>query len=373
MPQTEFIGKGSISNLGEILSDKKPRNIFLVTGKTSYEKCGAKRYIDQELNDYDFAHFNGFTINLKIEDVEKGLELYKKNNFDLIIAIGGGSVVDMGKLIRIFGSNKDRPLDYIKNGKKIEEKGAPLIAIPTTAGSGSEATHFAVVYVNGKKYSLTHQNIRPNYSIVDPQFTKSLSRKQLAYSGADVLCQAIESYWSKKSNEKSRRYSSEAITLTMKYLPTAVNELDENSKKEMAIAAHLAGKAIDITKTTAPHALSYYLTKHYDVPHGQAAIMTLPEMLEYNMSIAETTENVGDIFERTNEILELIGVDNVKQGKTILQNFIKNLGLKTRLSELGVKAEDIGLIAGNVNIERLGNHPVSLTDDDLKRILSNVR
>jgi len=141
----------------------------------------------------------------------------------------------------------------------------------------------------------------------------------------------------------------------------------------MAIAAHLAGKAIDITKTTAPHALSYYLTKHYDVPHGQAAIMTLPEMLEYNMSIAETTENVGDIFERTNEILELIGVDNVKQGKTILQNFIKNLGLKTRLSELGVKAEDIGLIAGNVNIERLGNHPVSLTDDDLKRILSNVR
>ena len=213
MEQQEFVGLNSIHNLKEILSSHSPKNIFLVTGKASYEKCGARAIFDSILKNYSITRFYDFGANPKLNDIEKGIKMFKENNCGFVIAAGGGSVMDASKSINILSNNDNEPIEYIKNPKKIKNKGKTLIAIPTTSGSGSEATHFAVVYIDKTKYSLVHEFMLPDYSIVDYQFTLSLPKSVTASSGMDALCQGIESYWCIYSTDESKHYAKEAIKL----------------------------------------------------------------------------------------------------------------------------------------------------------------
>ena len=206
MPQREYFGYKSIINLKNILSKHNPKRIFLVTGKDSYEKCGAKSIISNFLNSYNVVHFNDFEVNPKLKDIEKGITIFKKNNCDFVIAVGGGSVMDVAKSINILSVNKKNTIEYITNKKIIENKGKALAAIPTTSGSGSESTKFAVVYINKTKYSLEHDFMLPDYAIVDPQFTMNLPKSITASAGMDAFCQSIESYWCINSNEESKKF-----------------------------------------------------------------------------------------------------------------------------------------------------------------------
>ncbi|MBY9019120.1 MAG: iron-containing alcohol dehydrogenase, partial [Candidatus Lokiarchaeota archaeon] len=168
----EYIGFDSVKNLKDILEKNNFKKIFLITGRKSFEQMEIKSIILDALSEVQFYQFNDFTPNPKIHDIKKGLDLFKKMDFDAIIAVGGGSVLDMGKAISIFSSNEGDPVKIIKKETEITKKGIPLIRIPTTAGSGSEATHFAVIYIGKTKYSLADQEfLKPEYVIVDPQFT----------------------------------------------------------------------------------------------------------------------------------------------------------------------------------------------------------
>ena len=144
-----------------ILIQHRVKNIFLVTGKDSYEKCGAKKVIESILSGYKVIHFNDFEVSPKLKDIEKGIEIYKENNCDFVIAVGGGSVMDVAKAVRIFSANSGKPIGYVTGKNKVENKGVPLVAIPTTSGSGSEATKFIVIYVDKTKYSLESDIIKP--------------------------------------------------------------------------------------------------------------------------------------------------------------------------------------------------------------------
>ncbi|MFW9990352.1 MAG: iron-containing alcohol dehydrogenase [Candidatus Odinarchaeota archaeon] len=208
----EYIGFNSINKLGKILEENSFNKIFLITGKQSFEKTKIKKVIFKILEKYDFIQFNDFSPNPKKNDIKNGLELFKKDSFDLIISIGGGSVLDMGKCISILATNTGSLEEYILKKKKINNKGIPLIRIPTTAGSGSEATHFAVVYMDKKKFSLLSPDyMQPEYVIIDPQFTYDLPRKLTAISGMDAFTQAIESFWNINSTSDSKDYSKKAI------------------------------------------------------------------------------------------------------------------------------------------------------------------
>ena len=195
MQQQEYVGFSSINNLSNILSKYNPRNIFLVTGRNSYEKSGAKKLIESILSGYRITYFYDFEVNPKLHDIEKGISIFNKNDCDFVIAVGGGSVIDVAKSINVLASNEGKPIDYIKTRRNIENKGKTLVAIPTTSGSGSEATRFAVVYIDKIKYSLEHDFLLSDYAIVDAQFTMNLPRSITASTGMDALCQAIESYW----------------------------------------------------------------------------------------------------------------------------------------------------------------------------------
>ncbi|MCK4480354.1 MAG: phosphonoacetaldehyde reductase, partial [Candidatus Lokiarchaeota archaeon] len=316
----EYLGFNSINKLRKILEESSFNKIFLITGKDSFEKTITKKVILEILKDHDFFQFNDFSPNPKINDIKRGLDLFKEQEFDVILSVGGGSVLDMGKCISILSTNNGSPEEYVLKQKKIKKKGVPLIRIPTTAGSGSEATHFAVVYIDKSKYSLGDSDyMQPEYVIVDPQFTESLPKNLTATSGLDAFTQAIESYWNINSTSESKNYSKKAIALIMSNILTAFQNPSRDSRYNMAIAANLSGKAINITKTTACHAISYPITSYFKVPHGHAVALTLPSMIIFNSRVSN--EDVKDprgvdyVKKTMKELISLLGVSNFMEAK----------------------------------------------------------
>ncbi|MEK6984239.1 MAG: phosphonoacetaldehyde reductase [Nanoarchaeota archaeon] len=379
MTQKTYFGFGSIHNLKNILKKHNPSSIFLLTGKSSYEKSGAKKKLGSILHKYDIVHFNQFQENPKIENVVSGIKIFKQKKCDFVIAVGGGSSIDMAKSINVLSSNSGNPEAYIKKEKKLVKKGRILVAIPTTAGSGSEATRFAVVYIGKTKHSLEHEFILPDYAIVDPQFTMSLPRNITATTGMDALSQAIESYWSVNSTSLSKKYAGKAIRLIIKNLPIAVNKHSKEIRGAMAKAANLAGKAINITRTTAPHSVSYPITSYFGVPHGHALGLTLPSILEYNSQVTKKDlldkRGVTYVKKTINEIVVLLGAESVKETAKKITNLMTKIGLNKRLNELGIKTDkDIKLIIENgFNADRVKNNPRRLTEEALRVILYDIR
>ena len=273
MKQQIFSGYDSYKKLNDILKDHSPQKILIVTDKNSYTISGAENLLSDIINQYKNINFNDFQTNPIIEDVKKGIDFFKSEYCDLIIAIGGGSVIDMAKSISILENNEDDFLNYVSDKEKLNSRRIATIAIPTTAGTGSESTHFSVVYKDKTKYSLAHDSILPDYAILYPIFTKTLPEYITACTGMDALCQGIESFWSVKSTDESREYSKIAIELSMLNLMNAVNNPDEKSRENMMMASNYAGRAINISQTTAAHAVSYPITSYFDIPHGHAVAL----------------------------------------------------------------------------------------------------
>ncbi len=376
----EYLGFNSINKLRKILEEYSFNKIFLITGRDSFEKTIIKKVILEILKDYEFFQFNNFSPNPKINDIKRGLDLFKEQEFDVILSVGGGSVLDMGKCISILSTNNGSPEEYVLKQKKIKKKGIPLIRIPTTAGSGSEATHFAVVYIDKSKYSLGDSDyMQPEYVIVDPQFTESLPKNLTAISGLDAFTQAIESYWNINSTSESKNYSKKAIALIMSNILNAFQNPNRDSRYNMAIAANLSGKAINITKTTACHAISYPITSYFKVPHGHAAALTLPSMIIFNSRVSN--EDVKDprgvdyVKKTMKELISLLGVSNFMEAKDRVRRLIKDIGLETNLGKLGIKnQEDREIIIKNgFNPERVKNNPRLLTETQLRSILEDIK
>jgi len=374
--QKEFIGFNSINKLKEVLSEYAPKNIFLVTGKNSFQASGAAVVLEELLSGYRIINFSDFSINPNSDDLKKGIEYFKKNPSDMVIACGGGSAIDMAKLINVFSVQPGNFMDYIKDGKSISVKPRTLVAIPTTSGSGSEATHFAIIYIDKIKYSVAHEYILPDVAIIDPQFMLNLPGYVTASSGIDALSQAVESYWCVNSTAESKAFAKEAIGIILKNLPEAVNRPSKKSREEMAIAAHLSGKAINITKTTAPHAISYPLTSFFKLSHGHAVGMLMPEILVYNSEVNDwdvvDKRGAKYVKDTIKELNVLFGAGDNEEAESLIKDFMKSIGLATRLGEIGIREPDIEKILDNVDPDRLGNNPRRLTRQALKTILKKL-
>ncbi len=376
----EYIGYNAIKNLERILKKNSFRNIFLITGRKSFENTKIQEVMYNALKGFKFLCFNDFTPNPKLKDIKNGLNLFKNESYDAIVAVGGGSVIDMAKSISLFSTNEGNPEDFILKKKKIKNKGTPLIRIPTTSGSGSEATHFAVVYIEKNKYSLAYPELmQPEYVIIDPQFTYDLPKNITSYSGMDALTQAIESYWNIYSTNQSKQFSRKAIELIIENLLKAARNPDKESRLNMALAANFAGKAINITKTTACHAISYPITSYFKIPHGQAVSITLPPMIEFNYKVSEQDildiRGIKFIKKSMNELFSLIGASDSLESREIITQLMKDIGLETKLSDLGIKNEqDIDLIIKHgFNPERVKNNPRKITEYQLRKILDEIK
>ena len=372
--QREYTGFNSINKLSRILDEYNAKKILLITGKNSYKACGLSLKIEDILIGKGVRRIKNFSVNPEISEIVGIGNSILQSDFDLVIAAGGGSVIDFAKSLNIKISNNFDFQSIVLNNDLIKNKGLPLIAIPTTAGTGSEVTHFSVVYIENKKHSMAHPFIKPDIAIIDPQFTYKIPPYVTACSGLDALCQAIESHWSVNSTDESKTFSYRAIVKIKNNLINAIKTSSKISRDELSIASNLAGKAIDITKTTAPHAISYPITKIFNVPHGHAVAMTLGHFFLINELFIDENlvqDQRGPKYVR-NLMIELRKILQWETPKIAFQKwyeFLDQCGITSDLNKLGVTSNDIKKISNGINTERLSNNPISITKDDVKRIL----
>lgn len=375
--QEEYFGNGSIKKLEEIFNQISCQKIFLVTSRNSFEKSGAKQSMKELLRGRNVLRFFDFEPNPKIEDIEKGVKLFKEFSPDLVIAVGGGSVIDMAKSVNILANQEEGCLkDYVVGKKTIKNKGFKLIAIPTTSGSGSEATRFAVVYIGKIKYSLEHDFILPTISIIDPELTLTLTPAITASGGVDALCQAIESYWSVCSTEESKKYAQEAIPLIIENLKVAVSNPTKSTRTSLSWAAHLAGKAINISKTTASHALSYPLTIHFGLSHGLAVGLTIGSILVYNSRVRTTNLNdprgLEYVHRTIAEVVSFCGAGSPEEAKGKIMELLVDVGLPVSLKDIKISEIEIEELVAESSPERMVNNPCRLDYSDIKRIFLEI-
>jgi alcohol dehydrogenase class IV len=312
-----------------------------------------------------------------MDDIERGLSLFQRASRDLILAVGGGTAIDTAKLIAIVSAQTSSPLDIVLGREKIRTPGLPVMALPTTAGTGSEVTHFAVVYVDDHKHSLAHPTMRPAYAIVDPELTYSMPPEITTATGLDAFSQAVESMWSVHATDKSKTHSREAIRLALKHLPEAVHRPKPLCRHAMSRASHLAGRAIDVTRTTAPHAISYTMTSQFGVPHGLAVALTLGATLVYNSRVTDedcqSQRGAEHVRRAIDEVGVLLGSRDAESSRQRITKLMESLEAPTRLRDVGIRTPaDRELLVNNVNLERLANNPRKLTPEALAQIIESI-
>ena len=345
--------------------------------------CG-KRYSDAWINTYfegafsSFVRFSGFSSNPTYEEACVGYETLRNHSCDAVISIGGGSAIDVAKAIKALDAVPRHRLFDDGVLVDIPDYDSLIhIAIPTTAGTGSESTHFAVVYKNGIKFSVSYDWLMPDAAVLDSALLVSLPDYQKKCTLLDALCQAIESLWSVRSCEESREYSRKAIRIIMdnyqKYL-----QGDSRAAGSMLRAANYAGKAINITTTTAPHALSYKLSSLKSLPHGHAvALCMVPCWDTLVCSVREGLFSKARVClagteQRLLEISRLMCVSPDVGLAAGLEQFL------VLMDELGIErsidldSREVDVLVDSVNVQRLSNFPIeldrSVIEDIYKRI-----
>ena len=310
----------------EIIKDKKP----LLVCDDAFD------FLEIDLP-CEFVRFSDFKSNPLYEDIKAGVKVLRKNKCDFIVAIGGGSSIDTAKGIKYYNH-----VDI------------PILAVPTTSGTGSEATHFAVIYKGGEKLSIAEELILPEYVILQPDVLKSLPIYQKKCTMLDALCQAIESWWSKKATPESIDYSKKAIRLIFDNIASYL-ENEDDGNKNMLTASNLAGKAINITTTTAPHAMCYKLTSLYGLPHGHAVALCLPKVWRH----------MGGF----DDIAIALGEQSCEEAVSFLEKLLQDLGIS---SPKNAVATDLELLTNSVNTQRLKNNPVRFDKSTIKSLYKEI-
>ena len=261
------------------------RSIMLVCG-AALDAMPIKRYFDsvEARLGIKIVRFSDFTPNPVYDFVVEGVSLFNKENCGALIAIGGGSAMDVAKCIKLF-SNMDQSKNFLK--QEIKPNDIPFLAVPTTAGSGSEATRYAVIYYNGAKQSITHESIIPKTVLMDSSLLKTLPLYQRKCTMFDALCHSIESIWSVNSTDESKAYASEAIHLILDNMDGYLAN-DDEANLEMLMAAYKSGKAINITQTTAGHAMCYKMTSLYGLSYTSASAFTAKPAFPWDLPAGAT-------------------------------------------------------------------------------------
>lgn len=332
---------------------------LLLVRDSAYEFLGIKAFFDA----IPHTEFSAFTPNPLYEQVVAGVNTFRENGCEIIVAVGGGSTMDVAKCIKLF-CRMNHTQSYLKQEKT--DTGVPLIAIPTTAGTGSESTRHAVIYDQGVKQSISHESIVPNIVVLEPSVLKTLPIYQKKCTMLDALAQAIESWWSVHSNEESIGYSKQAIAAIKEHWEDYIFRNTEESAKHMMEAANNAGKAINITATTAAHAMSYKITSLYRFPHGHAVAVCLPEVWAYLRSHTDLcTDSRGEAYlkQTLEAIASMIDPDE-------FQLMLEKMEIP--YPQPGNRQEELELLVHSVNPERLQNYPARVSDMDLRQMYERI-
>ena len=355
-----------IEDVIKYIQDKNFKKIFVLCGKKSFVNSGAKILLKKTKNDNQIKLFyksSDIPILEELINIVKEIKNFKPN---LILAIGGGTVIDYAKIANL--------VDIVPNLKKLvinysyplKKKYAKLAVIPTTAGSGAEVTSNAVIYVDSIKYSFESELLIPDNYFLVPEFIISAPNKIKASSGFDAIAQATESLISKKSNSLSVDYATKSLKISIEKYISFLNDPNLKNAAEMSVAANLAGKAINISKTTAPHAVSYPFTSLYNINHGHAVSLFFEKFFEFNFTNLEKSETNFDLKERFNLIFNIFNVKNFQEFSTKITLVKQKAKLEDNLEKLNINLkENTHNIIEGINLLRLANNPIKINEKNI--------
>ncbi|MHA6480976.1 phosphonoacetaldehyde reductase [Paenibacillus sp. strain BS8-2] len=309
--------------------------------------------------------------NPDITDIYSLLKSVEDFDFQLIIAIGGGSVMDVAKaLSALQHAAIDSPADvrdYITNEMYANKPAlAPWIGIPTTSGTGSEVTCWATVWdaERGSKYSVSDKRLFADAALILPDLTVTMPLRLSVATALDAMCHATEAYWSVHSNPISRAYALQAIERIREALPRLKedpNNLD--NREQLSLGSVLAGLAFSNTKTTACHSISYPLTLLHGIDHGIAASLSLAAVLKHNYSTLIEPD----------KLLRAFGAKDADGVRTFLQSVYATFGLSDSLKDYGVAEQDIETIVAHAYTKgRMDNNPAAITPEELNLMLVSL-
>ena len=340
-PVDIHFGPGLINNLPEFVSGK---TILITTpGNTSR---GISHRISKLLGDSLVALYDKVEPNPTFETVMAAYRELKQVDYDFIVAVGGGSAIDTAKVVAAINvsNSEDWIVDHLRRGNQFPQQfnPKPVIAVPTTAGTGSEVTMWATVWdmEEKKKYSISHPSLYPKIALLDPELTLTLPEKTTIYTGLDALSHAMESIWNKNHNPVSDALALKAIELVRKHLPELRHDPSNIDLRTHLLRASLfAGMAFSNTKTALAHSISYPLTAHFGLPHGLACALPLPHLLRFNGKRAAG---------RIGIMAKALGSDkNIDSMVFEIASLFEKVGISTCLTDYGIDKSKAELIANS--------------------------
>ncbi len=363
--QTIINGQKSYEKIAEVLKELGCKKYMLVC-RPSFFKMGLNEYFDGL--DIPHIYFNDFTVNPKYEEICNGIEHFKKEKCDALVAVGGGSAIDVAKCIKAFCNMPSGEVFY---KQELKDTKIPLLAVPTTAGTGSESTRFSVFYHKGEKQSIGPEFLVPEYAFLDYTLLYSLPEYQKKCTLLDALCQAIESWWSIHSTDESKTYAKTAVEKIMSNYKAYIFENCPNATEEIMLGSNYAGRAINITSTTSAHAMSYKMTTLYGIPHGHAVGVGLSHIWEYmleHLDCCTDTRGKDYLLEIFKDISVSMGGKTASCGAKIFKDLLSEIGIDGPVAS----KEELTVLASSVNVGRLKNNPVELGLDALYYLYSKI-
>lgn len=349
MPTKIVFGINELENISKYINGRKT---LLITSQ-GFVKRGLVdkiKFLSTSIIDI----FTNVKSHPEFKDLEVAYNTIHQKEFELILAIGGGSVLDAAKYFSVYNETKKASFVTSIIKGKIEKKDyrtIPIISVPTTAGTGSEITPWATIWdmEEKKKYSLHLPELFSQVAIYDPTLTLSVPKDITTQTGLDTLSHALESIWNKNANPITVNYAIKSVKLVMKYLPLLVNDLKNLEYRiEILRACMYAGLAFSNTQTAIAHAMSYYITANHGVPHGIACSFTLPMLIDNVIGKYEFVDKA---------LLEIFGELSSKKIKKLFEE----LGISTEFESYGINEEKIEYLKDSLlNTQRATNSLVDL-------------
>ncbi len=369
-PVRTYLGSGIFANATSILKEAAPNAkeiLLLVWHPSVLENSTVQQFLSAwpyPVATLVFEHSNPTVENL--------FELYEKSRmhpYNLVLAIGGGSVLDVGKILACMQGMTISSCEDIRTIIANQAYAAPIcqwVGVPTTSGTGSEVTCWATIWdvTKGKKLSVEHTQNYAVAAIVDDVFSESMPMALAVSSALDAVAHATESYWAKDRNPVTQALALYAIRTIIQSLDALTQGSAKKAcYKELAKGSMMAGLAFSNTKTTACHSISYPLTMHYNVPHGIAVSLLIAPMIVFN----------EDFLEDKQQLLHAFGVEEITQVQSKIFSILTWAGVCTRLREWEIEENDIDFLVKNAFTKgRIDNNPKLLTEQDVTTLLKNM-
>lgn len=368
-PVKIYQGKDSLQELKNTVNELAARNILLLT----YHQDVMKHEVMNEVLDIlDQYHVVTKVFTVSNPDINDLYQLYndtKDESIDLVIAVGGGSVLDVAKSLCCLYADKDDSVNDIRHKIKNKQYKKPKchwLGLPTTCGTGSEVTCWATIWDREQESKLSLES-QQNYAyavFVDPRLLTSMPKSLVVSSALDATAHATEAYWAKHTNMISKIYALSAIQMILPHLE-AIMAGDQRLVHYDALSkgSMLAGMAFSNTKTTACHSISYPLTLNYNIPHGAAVSLLIEPVMKKNLMILDNQE----------QLLSAFGIKNVDELGSKIKNYLQQVGIETSLKKWNVKKEDLKVLVSHCfTAGRMENNPRDLDENDVYDILESI-